>query len=292
MKIAVVLSGQTRNFNENLPSVISALSDWGNVTCFFNVWSESGITDRRKLGSQCLRSVHLNLAFLKQIQFRRISLINRYIAPENKTVTEETFKEYCCPTFYEIEDFHERFHDGICGVEVPKVLRELEVNMYRGQLPFFYKNLRALMQIREVERAEGSRFDLVARVQGETAIPEGNLALPTIADDEVLTDTTGINPDIQVSAKFAIGGRSGMECYLSLFNYLNEYWSGTIPNYPRSARPIGERLLKQHLERCQIKLSNRALGVRVRRMEVIPKVPVWVPQRILGQGFSSRMRVS
>ncbi len=104
--------------------------------------------------------------------------------------------------------------------------------------------------LEEYATTNNIKYDLVIRARPDTMFLEGisSRDLKKITKDPNLVFYADyvINPEIQVSDKFAFGSQEAMKTYCSLWEYIEDYWKNPFGDGQKSSYRVGERLMKFH----------------------------------------------
>lgn len=233
MKIALCISGQMRTYRECYPNLYKFLLDPYSPDVFIHTWSEIGFTHKTKPRNRIYWSS----------QVEEIDLRSKYD-----------------PKYMIVEPFESEFINNLKGVRVPRILQQYEPVHYRGCLPMLYK-IHACNAIKSKYMVENRIcYDIVIRFRPDLMLhqkPPIHLAENT--SKTLWHSSLQIDPEIQVSDKFAFGDSETMDYYSSAFEYLSEYWKNPLGKKSSwETHLVGERLMKHHMEnsRFSVKLFD------------------------------------
>jgi len=231
LKIALCISGQLRTFERCYNNLRRYIIDPLSPDIFVHIWRNSGV------------SQHLD------------SSTSRNFAPAQFDINTERLKALYSPIKTEIENSNDEGTESLCGIEVPYLLKVWEPNHYKGSLPMFYKIKKCNELKCDWEKNNGLTYDFVIRMRPDLMIEQ---FLP----DKVFTDSNTIwfadyalDPEHQVSDKFALGSSDLMDHYSSVWDNLRDYWKTPLGQGDWNSHRVGERLLKYHLKQKQINVS-------------------------------------
>lgn len=178
------------------------------------------------------------------------------------TVTRETIERLYEPKAVEITSpFSAADRREFEGIRVPSELIEAEPDHWQGNLPNFYSIYRCNELKREWEAEQGFRYDVVIRMRPDLLVPS-EIPSEVLSTPETLWHTH-VTP-FQVSDKLAVSSSENMDYYASVWTKLDEYWADPLGERPERHR-VGERLLKQHLDRSDIDVQRFDVGSHILR---------------------------
>jgi hypothetical protein len=236
-RIALCLGGQMRTFRECYGDLTENVLEPLAPDVFVHTEESVGITNR------------LNLQASGQGEGRG-------------TVTRETIERLYEPKAVEITPpFSAADRREFEGVRVPDELIEAEPDHWQGNIPNFYSIYRCNELKREWEREQGFRYDVVIRLRPDLRVP-AELPPEVLSTPGTLWHTH-VTP-FQVSDKLAVSSSENMDYYASVWEELGEYWADPLGETPEEHR-VGERLLKQHMDRSDIDVQRFDVGDHILR---------------------------
>jgi hypothetical protein len=192
----------------------------------------------------------------------RMKLQARGRGDDRGTVTRESIERLYEPKRVEITPpFSAADRREFEGVRVPSELIEAEPDHWQGNIPNFYSIYRCNELKREWETERGFRYDVVVRMRPDLLVP-AEIPSRVLSNPETLWHTH-VTP-FQVSDKLAVSSSENMDYYASVWQTLDEYWADPLGERPERHR-VGERLLKQHLDRSDIDVQRFDVGSHILR---------------------------
>jgi hypothetical protein len=236
-RVALCLGGQMRTFRECYGYLVENVLEPLDPDVFVHTEETVGITNRMEL----------------QASGR---------GDDRGTVTRETIERLYDPKAVEITPpFSAADRREFEGVRVPSELIEAEPDHWQGNIPNFYSIYRCNELKREWETEHGFRYDVVIRMRPDLLVP-AELPAEVLSNPEALWHTHVTS--FQVSDKLAVSNSENMDYYASVWEELGEYWADPLGDSPERHR-VGERLLKQHLDRSEIDVRRFDVGDQILR---------------------------
>lgn len=243
MRVAILYSGQLRNFEENMIKQES----YESLDVFVSGWTDRGRIDEKKL-KKFTRTSSVRILG-RDISFRLVSLLGKYsIASQNtRLLQREDFEGFTEQVSLRRQE--ENFHLEIDGVRIPEFIVEAAPIYFRGVLSMMERNYNGLKLIETAEENSGRVYDVVVRTQGDYKLNAKQLLefLGEMKSNRVYYEAETVNPKFQVSTKCVFAKRDIMAKYLSVFPEYEKIVSRFRRYSGDDKVPVGERFYHQFL---------------------------------------------
>lgn len=218
MKIALCLSGQPRFLDEGYAHIYEHLLSKYSLDCFIHTWWSPDMGGR-----------NINTTGMANPQGRS------YIFPHN---TLEKMSQYYSPKAF-IHESQKSFNiiDGVC-FQQPNKTSSVQSMWYSVKMANQLKS--------EYEKKNGFVYDIVIRSRTDVMIYK--LVLDNLTESDcIYTDCVGAERDFP-NDQLAVSTSHNMDYYASLYDNLISYRNEGFIEF------VGERLLRHHIEKINIKL--------------------------------------
>lgn len=281
MRVALIYSGQLRNFEDNYSSLCPRSET--SIDLYFSNWIQRGGIENSKLHRFCET---LTLGVLgRKLSFKKVSLVGKYALDKQYDDEVDPCELNRISNNVSLRKQLPSYHVNLDGISMPRELIRQEPVYYRGMLPMLERNYVGFCMINDHEKRGGFKYDFVIRTQGDVNVNFKELVdfLETANPNILYHEITSINPDCQVSTKFVCSGRQIMVTYLSVFPKFESIIERITRTNSTGIIPVGERFFYLYLKlygiRCQ-GLPNRCIAV-INRQKVKARFGFWFPVTFL-----------
>jgi hypothetical protein len=277
VRIAIVYSGQLRNYEENL--VKTQVHGDVEVDIIISAWKQRGSIDRQKLNRfTAQKTIEV---FGRKLRFVQVSLLRKYeILKVSEEIDEAEIRKIT--NLYDLRRQEKEFQNVIDGIAMPEYLIKAEPVYFRGMLSMLERNKAALKLIKKGEVS--GEYDYIIRTQAEVKVDIGQLIefLKSANPRKFYFESKTINADYQVSTKFCFSGRQNMIRYLgAIDDYLpfSEELEGEL-DWRRL--PIGERFFFMYLTNSEIDIEPLRSDdlCEINRQQARSLWPIYIPKKI------------
>lgn len=293
MKIALCISGQTRNLNST--SDVVKLASKLNADVYVSTWKELGATsayDRFFPSSSLARlivGVNESGKYNYSINNFKLEFPSLYSLFYSKQYVDsiDFFGFFDKLIYLNVEEQEENFSitRRMKGVEFPEEILRLMPKRYLNSLPMFYKIYDADCARISYEKSNNFEYDIVIRARTDLIFDDLDeiceICKNKIHENVIYTTTneTIRNNNFFLNDSFAIGSSRSMSKYSCLFENLNDYWDvNKFLDFPLEKR-AAESLLgfhvkfKEKIETLKIKsrINIDLSAVRFSIEEIFPR---------------------
>lgn len=242
-RVAVLVSGQLRDYEVGLKNIREFIAAPLNADVFIHTWNRSGIPRiGRAISAEFLTYLRSRNLPTDERLAAEFPIINQVFGSSYPSVSEIKNLSSAISVVLEEEPESLRIHRSIENVNFPSKWAHYSY----GSLPMYYKIRSCFSIMSQYEHNNDIKYDIIIRVRPD-------LSFSTRIPNKILSEVCRTR-SIYVNSfhfdhcddQFAIGTRDVMERYSTLFDYLPDYWSdrGGVPG---ATMALGEHILFQHL---------------------------------------------
>lgn len=284
-KIAVLISGQYRNLDDNIESIFS-IKNYFNVCDFYlSTWDDPGFFDKKKIGNVLEEKTGILIPFCNYLietssKYSKVyvlgSSINEYKTKfYRQKITNEDVEKLGFKNF-SIRESSDDHYKKIDDISINKSILKAEPIAWRGQLQMLERNYAGMKLIKR----SNIDYDYILRLQSEVKINKDfQKDFNLLENYDYIYSSQTIFPEIQANSKIFFGKFQQMEKILNLLMDYKLNISNSDKDYSNHKYeeiPVGERYFKISLDKFKINYCYVPLNISIKRQKFFPIKPKWM----------------
>lgn len=287
-KIAVLISGQYRNLDDNIESIFSIKNYFNLCDFYLATWDDPGFFDKKKIGNVLEEKTGILIPYVNYLIETSSKYSKTYVLGSStneyktkfyrKKITNEVVKRLGFKNF-SVREANNEHYEKIDGVSINKSVMEADPFVWRGQLQMLERNYAGMRLIKE----SNIDYDYILRLQSEVKINKDfKKDFNLLENYDYVYSYQTIFPEIQANSKIFFGKYKQVEKMLNLFEDYKLNISNNNKDYTKARYeevPIGERYFKIALDKFKINYYYAPLNISIQRQKFFPIKPKWMERK-------------